>query len=268
MSNENVFGPVESTMPKISNPTPKKSFKNRSPNNSNRDKIFCLLLEEFESLYGIELIKENFRKMIFSKYEKLVSDYDFSSIKDEGIIRLRIRDILAPLIRLDTSLCRMHDGDKLKDMLDLMFGLPFSVKTICEEFDEHDTPQKKSLDRYIRRLAKKIEKSGIFISAWIYDEEYGIKKNTKLDNTQFWWIPFYHTTDDLWEHVLSYYKTLADKRGKPIENKLKESKAKKLDTTVCYYCKKPVFKGQFGRIRRIEEDGEVEEIICHKECLP
>ncbi|GAJ20796.1 unnamed protein product, partial [marine sediment metagenome] len=78
----------------------KKINKKIAPSSSSRDTEVFRIEERFSRLFGFDLLKDNFKKMILSNLQSKVEKVKNSDCNDSNILKMRIDAILLPLERL------------------------------------------------------------------------------------------------------------------------------------------------------------------------
>ena len=142
-----------------------------------------------------------------------------------------------------------------------MFGIPFTISQLAGEFDPNDRRESKSIAQYLRYLARTLVKGGVLESGWIFDEEWELPDNAVLNNTQFFYDPFYHSREDIREFVMKEYTDYAKNIGK--RKKKKKERTQRHDKNTCFYCGKICKSPMVGYI----EIHEGKSWMCHKDCV-
>ncbi|MHA1976912.1 MAG: hypothetical protein ACW98I_08445 [Candidatus Hodarchaeales archaeon] len=208
--------------------TPPKKRTKKPPNIiSSVDIRKNVYLQKISNHFCFEWIKPNFRKWVQRKLEKELSQPRYSDYPDEKILEIRISKLLEPYENLLNYLSRIKDEDSTKRYLNLILGLPFTLTQIANEFDDWDRTEFKSRRRAIERLVEKFEAAGILKVGWIHDEKWGIPYSRKQWNSRFWYIPNYHTDDDIKNWVIRKYSDYAKGLGRREDKEMKLSREEK-----------------------------------------
>lgn len=164
-----------------------------------------LIKERFSQLYGLELIPENFRKRILSNLLKKINKPRFANCKDSGILQMRIDELFEPLEGLSSYLSFVPHSDATKRYLQQMFGSPFTGRLILDEYDYEDTREFHRERKRVYRLAARLVASGIFKTDSIFNDKYGLDKNSRLRDTTIYYMANYHTEEDIRKCVIWFY---------------------------------------------------------------
>ncbi|GAG93756.1 unnamed protein product, partial [marine sediment metagenome] len=146
----------------IDQSTQKKFSKKSTTSSSSSATLLCTLEERIFELFGLDLIYDNFRKTIFSDLRLEVEKINNIPNLDSGIKKMRINKLFEPLELLSKSFCNIQDTKKTKDYLEWMFGSPFSIRQVLDNYDFEDRKEFNKERRKIRRLADNLVQAGIF----------------------------------------------------------------------------------------------------------
>lgn len=170
-------------------------------------------LRQIADHFAFEWIKPTFRKWILDKLAEKLQHQRYN-YPDKSIRTMRITTLLRPYTDLLDYLSNVHCEDTTKRYLDKIMGLPFTLKQIADNFDDVDRKEFKNRCKAIRRLAEKLERIGLLQSDLIHNEKWNIPYNRKQWNTRYWYIPGYHTDEDIEQWVIDEYRRHAQGLGR------------------------------------------------------
>lgn len=234
---------------KISSNHPlKKNTKKSHVSNSSRDIIVPAVKRAFDGFYALGLVGGKWKKWSFEKVLETVSTPRFTDCKDPNMLKMRIQEVLEPFRGLEKWLSRTSYGDTLREYLDFMFGAPFTIRLVLNEYPNLEGKEFGRDKKRIQRIVDKLISVNLLEWDTIHNEKWSLPYCRRQRNTIFYYIPSYHDDDMIRAFVIGYYYRFAvglgiraDKVKKNTkkegeEGQKQEKRAKRDFTNICDIC--------------------------------
>lgn len=222
----------------------------------------------------LDKLSPQWRKYISNRIEKKLISAGIGAENIRYLEYIDYANIIKPYFILDSYLTEVKNLGEIMRIMNFFFYEPDRISEQVIFIPSSSHWEKKNLERRTRQLAKLLCKIGLLDYIVVGPDLHGIPYNARLWNASIYFVPNYHTKEEI-QKAIDKYARLAGPEGvgwinDRIDPKEKIKEKEELIQTklpdnvyaICYSCNKEIFKGHSTRMEVIQG----KKIFYHKKC--